>query len=192
MHKGMFHGLLGLTVAVAGCTVGADQGAPNVATDGVGEAYYYDGWTATSYAPILTYPPAGCLIRAKAVFSGTGTKKAGVCLVKKHLPAQACSSVNDCGSAPASLPPGGYRYCAAPGGSGQKYCFFRQGSPTNYCAGSPAQGGAPVAAGTYLTPNRSALLDEVYASLACFEGCASSDPFVSSVTLAVGGCTAGS
>lgn len=135
-------------------------------------------WTADALSPVAG---AHGKVSARATFTGSGTTKAGVCLLQKYVDtanvSTPCTTVDDCAFAPYDLPTGGARYCTAPNGTGQKYCFFRPGSQTSFCAGSPAQGGAAIAADTLYTPLRALSQSGVEVlSYACFGGCSVYDP----------------
>jgi hypothetical protein len=138
-------------------------------------------WVADALSPQA--PQASGQIWGRATFSGPGgaTRRMGVCLLHKYLSGgggTACNTAADCGNAPASLPAGGFRYCTNPNGSGTKYCYFRPGPPTSFCAGTPANGNVPIAPSTLYTPHNAYTAPSV--SYACFEGCAATDPSVSS------------
>jgi hypothetical protein len=141
-------------------------------------------YTATANTPNAAIQNS---IRASATFTGPAARRMGVCLLR--MTATACNTVADCGSAPASLPAGGFRYCTNPGGSGQKYCAYRPGSQTALCAGTPANGGIPINPGALTTANVGIPIESTsYVSYACFEGCAVSDPSVSSAGRSVSYC----
>jgi hypothetical protein len=121
---------------------------------------------------------------ASATFTGPAgkTRRMGSCLLKKYQNASstptACTTVADCNSAPSSLPTGGFRYCTNPNGSGTKYCYYRPGTAVSKCVGTPANGGTPIAPGTYQTPGWHGT--GTFLSYACFEGCVATDPSASS------------
>lgn len=169
--------------AFAGCA--ADQGvdAPAAEDDALEAqaSITNNGFTATSEIPstprINNVPSYGDLW-SRATFTGPSNRRMGVCMLQ--MTGTPCTTTAQCGSSPSSLPSGGFRYCTNPDNSGQKYCAFRPGSPTAFCAGTPAQGGVVVAPGTYTTPRRTVSPGVDYVSYACFEGCATSDPAVSS------------
>lgn len=121
--------------------------------------------------------------RAHATFTGPAgkTRRMGVCLLKKYggFNGTPCTTTAQCGAAPTTLPAGGFRYCAAPQNTGQKYCFFRPGPPTTYCAGTPAQNLQPVSPGAKSTPIVVSGKG-MFVSYACFEGCSATDPSTSS------------
>jgi hypothetical protein len=166
-----------------------DDDAPPIDTDRVEGSQLVtsvnaDGtWTADAQWPGGVYG-----VTASAVFTGPAgkTRRMGVCLLRGHLTSNAyvpCNSVADCSGAPASLPAGGFRYCTAPGGAGQKYCFYRPGSALAWCDGTPANGGIPVPPGVY-SKGHQAPAASPYISYACFEGCTATDPSSSSVGFA--------
>lgn len=181
------------TAALAGCATPTDAEAPDSADDGLEAAQLVtnvnaDGtWTADALAPTMwddTETGTG-MGYGRATFTGpTGkTRKMGACLLRSYG-STACTSVANCGSAPATLPTGGARYCTAPGGSGTKYCYYRPGTAANWCAGSPANGGTAVSPGTFTTPTQGVPYGVNFISYGCFEGCTASDPSSSSVAKA--------
>lgn len=135
-------------------------------------------WTAEAFKPVIP-SVTGAGVTASAAFTGPSgyTRKMGVCALK--LGGGTCSTVADCSGFPATLPTGGARYCTQAEGDTAKRCYFR-GASTSYCAGSPALGGAAVAPGTFTTPSLSAGRESTWLSYGCFEGCAATDPSVSS------------
>lgn len=174
---------------------GDDVDTPDVLGDDVDTlaSITWNGFTASALSPTTSFTNA---VRASATFTGTGTTKMGVCLLR--MTTTACSG-NDaldatgytgpC-SAAISLPAGGHRYCTNPNNSGQKYCAYRPGSQTSYCAGSPAQGGAAVGAGTYYTPYQGIpVAPTQWVSYGCFIGCNGVDPSVSSASTTTGVCS---
>ena len=105
----------------------------------------------------------------------------GMCLVQRFgssAEGVACDTEDDCNSAPHELPTGGSRYCVAPTGGGHKYCHYRPGERTSYCAGSPALDGAEIAPGTYAI-DAAASRGTQWLSLACFNACADLPPAIS-------------
>lgn len=173
---------------MAGCAGESEtSSAPAAEDQGLGErTVTVDGWTATAYPPWTTCigpGPDGCAwsdLTAQADFAGPSgtTRRAGVCLLQ--MTDTSCNTVADCGGSPSTLPSGGFRYCANV--SGYKRCGFRPGSPQNFCAGTPAMGGASVPPGFYSAPRRTVPDYTDHVSYACFAGCATSDPSVSSAT----------
>lgn len=131
---------------------------------------------------------------ALATFTGprTAERRMGVCLLQRFggtsplSPSpEPCTTTADCTKAPEVLPQGGFRYCTASDSEGtiqgvQKYCYFRPGPPSAYCAGTPANGGRPIGIGSLASPPRAVAADGLYLSYACFEGCAATDPSASS------------
>ena len=83
-----------------------------------------------------------------ATFTGPPgyTRRMGLCLVRKT--GTHCDTVADCAQIP--IPLGGFRYCVAAKSVGRKNCWIKPGPNAKFCAGSPANGGIPVAPGTYL------------------------------------------
>lgn len=179
---------------MAGCAnATGDHDAPEAADATLAEAASITNgsWTANAYAPFTTCGSGGfgggpnsCAwsdLSGRASFSAPAgsTRKAGVCMLQ--LTGAGCNTVADCATSPATLPPGGARYCVNVDNAGYKQCGFRPGSATSYCAGSPALSGNPaVAPGTYTTPRRTVPNYTEFVSYACFEGCGASDPSVSS------------
>jgi hypothetical protein len=148
------------------------------------QALVNGAYTATAHKPNSVVVNS---IRASGTFTGPGPRRMGVCLLR--LTTTACNTVADCNSAPATLPSGGFRYCTNPDATGTKYCAFRGGTQTQHCAGTPALGGALVNPGTFYTPNNGIPIDSTkYVSYACFEGCAASDPSISSATYSQAQC----
>lgn len=125
-------------------------------------------------------------VKASATFYGPANQstKMGVCLLKEYEGHTPCTTVADCSNAPsnAALPTGGARYCTAPFGTSQAYCYYRPGGPTAFCAGSPAQNKTPVPAGAYTTPLQT-VGPGTYVSYACFGACDGTAPSVSSATI---------
>lgn len=167
-------GVFGLVMLTA-CGDAAEGLAPEVGGDAlevqqtVNSTNANGTWSATaSFVYSSGY-------KARTVFTGpTGkTRAMGLCALKLYNETSpvACTTTANCTSAPTSLPTGGARYCIAPENSGQKYCYYRPGGPTTYCAGSPALGGTPVGPGTYTVPTASP--SGAWASYGCFEGCVS-------------------
>jgi hypothetical protein len=137
-------------------------------------------WVASAEPPAIADEPTWKAIAARATFTGPATtRRMGVCLLRKtNTP---CNTVADCGNAPASLPAGGFKYCTNVDNVGQKYCSYRPGPATTFCAGTPANGNVPIPPGTYQAPwGWDAVAS--YVSYACFEGCAATDPSVSSAS----------
>jgi hypothetical protein len=168
---------------VAGCAAqGADETAPTPESDTLEQsATIYNGaFSATAYVPVTpgNWPnKAYGELQGRGTFSGPSARRFGICLLEMDW--TPCNSVADCGSTP--LPPGGFRYCTNIDNQGQKYCAFRPGSQTSFCAGTPAiAGNPPISPGYYATPRRYVNPNAWYVSYACFEGCAVSDPSVSS------------
>jgi hypothetical protein len=188
-RKFVLTSMVGLIGACAAQTEDAtNEAAPAADEDALDtEQVLVNGaYTATAYKPSSVIPNS---IRSGANFAGPGPRRMGVCLLR--LTTTACNTVADCNSAPVSLPAGGFRYCTNPDATGTKYCAYRPGSQTGYCAGTPALGGALVNPGTFYSPNVGIPLDSTkYVSYACFEGCAVSDPSISSVTYSVSQCKA--
>jgi hypothetical protein len=120
--------------------------------------------------------------QAWGAFTGPGgrTRRMGVCALKQYNPLwpTPCNTAADC--AGISVPAGGFRYCVQPNGVGAKTCFIRPGPATTYCAGTPANGGVPIAPGTIATGTYNAGPNSKWLSYACFEGCAVTDPSSSS------------
>jgi hypothetical protein len=180
--------------AVVGCA--AESTAPDVVDDvEVAEATSEpqqvmtsvngDGtWTADALPPFTS--AVSTYAKGRATFTGPAgaTRAMGVCLLR--VLDTACNTVADCSSAPVTLPTGGFRYCTAPNGTGQKYCAYRPGPPASYCAGTPALppvNGLPqkVGPGTYNSPQTATGSGWKYISYACMEGCVATDPSSSSV-----------
>lgn len=182
--------LSAVALMAVGCTTAnADGDAPRVDESPVAPTQTVtstnaDGtWTADAYADWGA--SVSGTVRGLADFAGPSgkTRRMGVCLLE--LTAVPCSGgtqsqINaECASS-GVVPPGGFRYCTAPEGSGQKYCAIRPGSPSNYCAGTPALGGASVSPGSFSTPAYTVLNGKQYLSYGCFEGCAATDASASS------------
>lgn len=180
-------GVSAVLLAITGCAVDepTNGDVPAIDVDAVEEAQLLTSgaWTADAHAPNGGMVSEGEPVYGSATFTGPAgnTRRLGVCILKQKksggnpIP---CSTASTC---PAT-PTGGFRYCTAPNGVGQKTCFERSGPPSTYCAGTPANGGAAVSAGTYYTPSVPASTG-IWISYACFEGCASTDPSSSSVGL---------
>lgn len=199
------HRILAVSIVglLAACAVPSAEEAPDAEEATVAETAIItttDGWTADAQQPVVS-GPLGNYVKGSAIFSGPGgTKKMGVCLLK--MTSTPCSGTDSldaqgyagpCVAAVGTVPTGGHRYCTDPdGGSTQKYCAFRPGSNAAYCAGSPANGGVAVGAGTYTTPQISAASTAQWVSYACFNGCAgtTADPSVSSIALSMVNCGA--
>lgn len=185
-------GISAVTAAVGCATTSVDEGtAPTVVTDTQEEdqlltSVNADGtWTANSYPPEISAYPYN--LRATTVFTGPAgkTRRMGPCLLRLHQSGGGsgtnCTTVADCSNSPTTLPQGGFRYCAAPNGTGQKQCYYRPGPPTTYCAGTPALQGAQVAPGTYSTPwIANTPIGSTWITYGCFEGCTATDPSSSS------------
>jgi hypothetical protein len=127
---------------------------------------------------------------AGATFTGPAgkTRRMGACALREAKTAsgsaKACNTVADCAAspeAPASLPSGGFRYCTAANGTGQKYCYYRPGPATTWCAGTPAMAGAPPVAPGYYGLQFNPPGGTKWISYGCFEGCAVTDPSSSSI-----------
>jgi hypothetical protein len=140
-------------------------------------------WTAKALRPVAPSAfAASYRVYGRASFVGPEghRRRMGVCLLQQYVPATACTTVADCANAPTVLPPGGFRYCAAPGHGDDKSCFYRPGSPPNFCAGTPADPDRnPIAPGIYKTPAWTTSSSATWISYACFEGCAVVEPSVS-------------
>jgi hypothetical protein len=182
---------VGALVLAVGCATetGADS-APTAdgALSQTAQITSADGlWTLDAQKPF----GLNSRIRGSAALNGPSgqTTKAGVCLLK--MTTVQCTGFDSvdpvtgyqgpCSTAIPSLPAGGYRYCTQIDGAGPKYCAYRPGDQTGWCAGSPALGGTPVGPGTYTTPLQTVSSYDNYVSDACFMGCFASDPSVSSV-----------
>jgi hypothetical protein len=182
--------VVGVVIFASACAEPPEADAPSLEDDGVEPLQ-----TVTSVNADGTWVADASFINqtvnniyAGASFTGPSgkTRRMGVCALKQFQENNpvACATVADCNSAPSSLPAGGFRYCVAPNNVGQKYCFYRPGSPASYCAGSPAQAGnPPIAPGTYYTPSTAG--SGCWISYACFEGCATTDPSSSTGGLSV-------
>jgi hypothetical protein len=192
--------ILGVLLGVVGCAADhrdpeATDVAPAAEEDGVEQqaAMTYGGFTMNALTPTFTlamsWPATFWNVTASMqVTGGAGAQRMGVCLLtlarNSSWSPVTCSTVADCGSV--AVPTGGFKYCTNINNVGQKYCFVRQGAQTSYCAGSPANGGLPIGNGTYTTgpifqaPNS-------WISYACVNGCATTDPSVSSYAGATSG-----
>lgn len=185
--------VVGTLVVLAGCSAQESTAdAPVVAEDAIGEQQIIyssnanGSWSANSHPPHGGYTNGSSTLIASADFTGPAgkTRRMGVCLLE--LTNRPCTGGtqaavdSQCGSL--NVPPGGYRYCAAPDNAGQKYCAVRQGSPGTYCAGTPALGGAAVAPGSYATGEVNVGQGGNHISYGCFEGCGATDPSSSSST----------
>jgi hypothetical protein len=189
---------VGVALAVMGCGQAADATEAPPVDEAPLEAQNM-GWNA--YPSMYASTTLGGAL-AQVLFqspSPNTSRRAGVCALQQFRDSSAqpvtCNTANDCGSAPSSVPSGGLRYCAAPAGSGTKYCYFRPGSQASLCAGSPATG-QPITTDAYGYSYQQAYgpgaIGSLWLSYACFEGCASSDPYVSSNTEVIqGGCFPG-
>jgi hypothetical protein len=144
-------------------------------------------WSATADAPF--HVAGTTVLTVGALFTGPAgsTRRMGVCALTKAPGNVACSTVADCATAPYTLPSGGFRYCAAPEGVGQKRCYYRAGSQAAYCAGTPANGGVPISPG-YIEKSVPTAAIVTWMSYACFEGCAATDPSASSDNLVINTC----
>lgn len=185
-------GALGALVLVVGCAAepGGDVEAMTADEDVMEPTQLVtsNGWTADAQQPARLDLAPNVKVKGMAYFTGpTGqTRKIGVCALKQAKGSSgypiSCTTASTCPAPPA----GGAKYCAAPNGVGTKTCFLRPGAASSYCAGSPANGGVPVGAGTFLTPEQPAGFGtNVWISYACFEGCAATDPSSSSAAMAV-------
>lgn len=172
----------GACILAAGCSSRAEDGplagrvrSDALTTEAVVSCNSDGCWTAEAQHPVgRTAFTTSYRVRGGATFTGPAgaTRRMGVCLLRQHEPVTPCATIADCGNAPATLPPGGSRYCVAPDGTEQKSCFYR-GSSADYCAGTPADPNrAPIAPGTYLTPALTQETGATWLSLACIEGCA--------------------
>jgi hypothetical protein len=188
-------GLAATTVAL-GCATATtpetepSDSTPDLAMDGLDEAQLITSWDANGMwtaAAMRPYSTRGRIEYGYAEFTGPGwaTRRMGVCLLQQT--SVACNSVADC--AGVAVPTGGFRYCTSPGGAGAKKCWVRPGPQTTWCAGTPANGGVPIAPGTVIVqPSRSATVGSQWISYACFEGCAATDPSSSSVGVVISDC----
>jgi hypothetical protein len=185
-----FSAIAGSMSALVACMspIGDTSGdVPDVDTQDIEESQLlsYQGWTAVAAAPQIS----GTTARAKATFtrnSGATTIKAGVCLLKQHFQNSQPVTCDTDAQCPV-LATGGYAYCANlfDKTSPTKYCYYRPGTPANFCVGSPVTG-QPIAPGTYTTPYNS-ITAGTYVSYACFSGCLTSDPSISSQIVYSGG-----
>lgn len=175
-------------LSVAGCaTATTDDESPEAALDGL-DAQQTVTWAATGMSIAANMPGTNAMsVNGSFVLSGSGTTKAGVCLVNVYLEQlfvpHTCTTTADCTNAPWYLPPDGARYCLAENGGGSaKVCTYRPGSQASWCAGSPALSGNPaIGAGTYTTPwhmqdQGTMIYDQMggstsWFSVACFAGC---------------------
>lgn len=183
-------------MAVAGCaTEDVSAQAPEVDGDTLGEEAMVSSqnaagwWYATAHEP---WSPEFNTVVGRASFDGPQgvTRRMGVCLLQ--MTNTPCTGIpvgsetkqqainRECAASPSHVPTGGFRYCAKADGESQKRCAVRPGSPANFCAGTPALGGAQVYVGYKSTPVRGMSLNVQYVSDACFEGCTATDPSVSS------------
>lgn len=176
--------------------------SPDLADEALDVAYYNNGWTMYPYLFGSADSTGGYVIASASVWSPSPyqSRKAGVCALRQYRNGSAqpvaCNTAADCGSAPATLPTGGQRYCAAPEGSSTKYCHFR-GAASTYCAGSPVTGAA-VTTDSYKMAYVQAVVTEgvavggAWITYGCFEGCLASDPYATTTTTVVAsGCFAG-
>jgi hypothetical protein len=188
-----FLGSIGLALMI-GCTATAASQeigqAPEVDDDSLeGQQIIYstnaDGtWSANADVEDFEF---GRLIFS-TIFGGPAnkTRRMGVCALRRAGTGVACNTVNDCTM---GVPSGGFKYCTAPNGTGQKLCFIRPGSQTSFCAGTPANGGVPIPAQTLSkTVNTNLNGGGYWISYGCFEGCSATDPSSSSPTRASPGC----
>jgi hypothetical protein len=182
-------------MTIWGCATAAPiEEAPNVTAETTVERQLIyntnaDGtWSADAHEPWVSgmHP----MISGGATFAYLGgkpgvTRRMGVCLLTRFEPLTGCSDASDCNNAPGSLPPGGFRYCASANGFSRKYCYYRPGPPSAYCAGTPAiPGTPPIAAGTFLS-HADVTVGTTWISYACFEGCTATDPSSSSLAKVV-------
>jgi hypothetical protein len=172
-------------LASVGCSLQAPASDEAVALeDGTIEeqqTVYDNGWSATANAP-GTWGVSAPKGQAVADFTGSGTRRAGVCLLKKT--STTCNTVADCSGV--TVAPGGFRYCTSPNLTGQKYCYVRNGSAASWCGGTPANG-AQISAGTVYSPAVNVWFGDNLISYACFEGCVATDPSSSSTSTVVSG-----
>jgi hypothetical protein len=195
--------VVALVALASGCAATTDPSAPTDVADGELDSKQIvystnaDGtWSENAATPQLNVWNS---VRAYATFTGpTGkVRKMGVCTLR--LTDTACSGLDSVdpvtgyGGPCASLylAPGGYRYCTAPNGSGQKYCALRDGDQSVYCGGSPSYADHhAIAPGTYYAPYHEAESLTSYISYACFEGCSATDPSSSSARYNTWDCSA--
>jgi hypothetical protein len=200
---GIALGLAVLSSAAAGCRAEEATGAtaPDAEESGLEthQTISSNGWNMSSYAQGIG---ASQSVIASATFWGTpyATRNAGVCAIRQYRDAAGqavgCNTASECGtySAPASLPPGGSRYCTSPDGVGPKTCFYRPGPGSTYCAGTPATGSPIQLDGSgYAFPITvpPAPLGSIWIAYGCFEGCGATDPSSSSSTTVLTGCFGG-
>lgn len=184
-----------LVFAAFGCAAPGAEDAPST-EDGLEPSQLVTSGSWTAYAQGYS-SEMGDAFGAYATFTGPAntSRKVGTCALRQYLNSSVpvtCTTAADCGSAPSSLPTGGARYCTAPDGVGTKKCFYRPGSATSYCAGSPALGGAAMTADSsgyvWLDKTVSAASNTRWISYACFEGCAATDPSSSSTVVVQPSC----
>jgi hypothetical protein len=186
------------SVLVGGCAsateVEAEEEAPVALADGMeASAIVYSAdaagmWSAKAYGGSGEFN----MYEGQATFTGPAgaTRRMGACALREYRVggnAVACNTAADCGGAPATLPAGGFRYCVAPNNVGVKTCFYRPGAPSNFCAGTPANGNVPIPAQTLYTRG-SGPAGTRWLTYACFEGCTATDPSSSSVAVPLAGC----
>jgi hypothetical protein len=182
-------------MACASVTPTAEE-AVDVEPVGVDEAQliYNTNVDGTWSADALTPSVGAGETLARATFGGPSnkTRRMGVCLLERYKEPSApfasmpCNTTADCTFAPFSLPSGGFRYCTSPNNSGQKYCYFRPGPATTFCAGTP-QDNQFHPPGNYITWGAAPVQRPAaqYISYACFEGCTASDPSSSSASASI-------
>lgn len=152
-------GIIPAFLVLAGCAAEpetTDATAPDVADTAV-EVQQSVGWG--SFTMSAARPTgSGSNVQGSFTVTGSGTALMGACLLNQVWVGDIwstsnvnCSSASECtGYIPSGS--GGSAYCAAAQNSGQKTCWVRPGSQAGYCAGSPANGGSAIGAGTYYTP----------------------------------------
>lgn len=191
--------LLGAMVLGTACTTDLADEAPSPTDDAALDtaAWVYstnaDGtWGAKAGAPVNNL--YGNQVRGAATFTGPSgkTRKMGACILRQGLLNDAvvpCAGGTqaqvDAQCAGLNVGTGGNRYCtqADGSGSGQKYCFVRPGTQTQYCGGSPALSGQAIAPGTVTTPWVGTTTNSYWLTYACFEGCSATDPSSSSAMM---------
>jgi hypothetical protein len=170
---------------VVGCAAAeapapSDEALDAEETIGEQQIVYSNGWSANAIAPDAWGGAGGSYAIASVSLTGSGTRRAGVCLLQKTT--TACNTAADCNGIPVNA--GGFRYCTAPNNTGTKYCYIRNGTNAAWCGGTPANG-ALVAPGTVNTPAVRISKLNTFISYACFEGCAVTDPSSSSPSIYV-------
>lgn len=154
----MFAGLAPILLAIAGCSgAEATTDAPALSDDTLtpAQAVSWSSATMTTATPTLqanvSYNIWDDQVRASVSWTGSGTYATGACLLNRvevgyidepnrveWTEPVTCTAASECASY--NTYTDGSAYCAAPNNSGQKYCYVRPGSQSQFCVGTPADG----------------------------------------------------